>query len=1162
MVEYQKFCLEHYGMVVTAANKSKEIPPTNTITEVAFLKRRFVRKTIPDGSVQWVAPLELASIAKCMGFILPSNSVDKDTQLIESCISASRELVLHFDRERHHKFRTDICNLLGSKLNRDVSVLYKVFPTYEKIFASMFPSGGDNGETQNEYELQALNLTQLGDVTSAAVVVAECKPSDEYRRVVRESTNLPDLALVVREHLAIYKVRSLVLMVDINPLMNNFKNITRQFTNKQLIDNTPLPSNNNNRWKLNNNMHEAARIITHPATEAMDLEDLVCNPQMRYDPAISQAYKCRLALLRNIEAKRRTEEILVRNHRRLAARRLTRSKNLKVVTESTVGEMEDGPAIGERLGTNLQVSGAPPEQMSLLLQPSETSNGNNTQFALDDFFERPFSIYDSQFAVGTAPSVELEVWELWSNSEAVRMKMRNYTYFKGTLHVRISVTGTPFHYGRFMVSYYPYAGYNQILDALSTPIVAASRMPFIYHSQSSLKQMTIDINANQPLDVEIPFCSPKQAFSLMNYTGDAIIPAVAFVDFAVAGTLYIRAINPILLAMDSTDSPISINVMAWATNVELSVPTSTVVLTEGKAKKSVGGQKSKKTFSSETVSGKAAKGFWKAIEHDPKNSEYTDPGPLTQVSSVVADLGEKLSDVPFIGSFAQATGKIAGKLGQVFSMFGWSRPVVLEKPIFVKNMAYTNGATTAGSETTYKLSVDPKQETTVDPTIAGGIAEDELCFATLNSRESYLTSFSWTSADTALVDELFASQVMPTLCDSMINTAEDERFIQPTILGFTSIPFDYWHGDITFRFDIVCSKFHRGKLLITFEPNIYQRGLILSSPATFNQQNSLIIDIQEVQDVEFEIQWCSDWRWLPLPTQVWGGFKSPTFAMGDETTFSETSLGYISVTPLNELVQPVDNAPISVNVYVRSDRMEYAVPTSISMPTGRVYTESKNILVPTGDTSELDTIVNFGEKLASFRPLLKRYQVNTVVETDVTAGNVLFYNAPMYPAIQHGATFDTGSSNPNIYEYLRYAYFAMRGGFRYRFRVLGTTTNATWVTVNRDYADSSTPFGTYSVFPFDVLTIMGTGFEGGNAYHLMTNGGVEFEIPYYCNQNFMISPQQNYMTTSPAVSAPEYLGMSIQANVSGECIAVLETSTAEDFNFSRFLGAPYFVETI
>jgi len=906
-------------------------------------------------------------------------------------------------------------------------------------------------------------------------------------------------------------------------------------------------------------MHNAAKIAYHPATDAMNLEDLICNPQMRYDPSTSLAYKCRLAELRNVEAQRRTNDTMSRNHKRLAARRLARSKNLKVVTEATVGDMVDGPALGERLGTNLQVSGAPPEVMSLLPKPSETSNGNNTQFALDDFFERPFSIYDSQFAVGSSPEVALDVWELWSNSEAVRMKMRNYTYFKGTLHVRISVTGTPFHYGRLMVSYYPYPGYNEVLSELtSVGTLAASRMPFIYHSQSSATQMTIDINANQPMDVVLPFCSPKQAFSLMNYTSAAIIPSVPFDDFTIAGTLYIRAINPILLAMDAAESPISINVMAWMTDVELSIPTSTVILTEGKAKKSVGGKKSSKTFSSDTVTGTAAKGFWKAIEHDPAKSEYTDPGPLTQMSSVVADIGEKLSDVPFIGSFAQATGKIAGKLGQVFSMFGWSRPVVLEKPIFVKNMAYTNGATTAGSETTYKLTVDPKQETTVDPTIAGGMEADELCFATLNSRESYLTTFTWTSADVALVDELFVSQVMPTLCDSMLNTAEDERFVQPTILGYTSIPFDYWHGDITFRFDIVCSKFHRGKLLITFEPNIYQRGLILSSPATFNQQNSLIIDIQEVQECEFEVQWCSDWRWLPLPTQVWGAFKSPTFAVGDEVTFSETSLGYISVTPLNELVQPVDDAPIAINVYVRSDRMEYAVPTSVSMPVSRVYTESKNILVPTDDKSELDTIVNFGEKLASFRPLLKRYQVNTMEEVD-TAGGFLVYTAPLYPSIQHGVNFDTGSTFPNIYEYLRYAYFAMRGGMRFRFRPLGTYYSNTWVVVNRTYVDGSTPFGNWTTITKDPTPTLGTTFFGGNAYHLETNGGVEFEVPYYSNQNFMISPQQNYMTTSPSISEPYHLGFTVLSSVGDTSINVIETSTAEDFNFSRFLGAPFFV---
>merc|ERR1712007_377482 len=108
---------------------------------------------------------------------------------------------------------------------------------------------------------------------------------------------------------------------------------------------------------------------------------------------------------------------------------------------------------------------------------------------------------------------------------------------------------------------------------------------------------------------------------------------------------------------------------------------------------------------------------------------------------------------------------------------------------------------------------------------------DELCIGAISSRKSYIGTFVWTDEDLSMSQVLWNSTVSPNLgvalgsIPSLVDPTFDQNVFQDSALAFSSRPFTFWRGSINFTFEVVCSRFHRGKLLIRYEPNIRQYDL-------------------------------------------------------------------------------------------------------------------------------------------------------------------------------------------------------------------------------------------------------------------------------------------------------------------------------------------------
>jgi hypothetical protein len=178
--------------------------------------------------------------------------------------------------------------------------------------------------------------------------------------------------------------------------------------------------------------------------------------------------------------------------------------------------------------------------------------------------------------------------------------------------------------------------------------------------------------------------------------------------------------------------------------------------------------------------------------------EYQKPGPVSRVATQVAEIAQRVSDIPVIGPFAMATQIGANAVAGIASIFGWSRPVVIDDICRYKPHPAGEFATTDSKDTVDKLTLTSKQELTVDPRTVGLRDTDELTVAAIAKKESYLGRFYWDTSDAKDIT-LYTSGVTPSF-NSLINQTSPvvHKEVYPSAISFASSPFQYWSGSITF----------------------------------------------------------------------------------------------------------------------------------------------------------------------------------------------------------------------------------------------------------------------------------------------------------------------------------------------------------------------------
>lgn len=724
---------------------------------------------------------------------------------------------------------------------------------------------------------------------------------------------------------------------------------------------------------------------------------------------------------------------------------------------------------------------------------------------LENFFSRPIKIHEAEWSTSTNLGFDINPWALYFGNARVANRIANFNLMRSKLHVKVVINGNGFQYGRALVTYLPFDFYDSLTvnsTLVREDLVQASQQPRIF----------LDPTTSQGGELMLPF---------YNYWNYCSIPNEQWEEL---GQLYFRSLNTLKHANGANDV-VTISVFAWAEDVSMSVLTS--VEQDGLGPQS-------------------------GNEIDEVNEKGRISGPATAVAKVAG----AMSGIPYIGPFAQATEMTANTTASVAKMFGYCRPSVNKNPEPYRPYPASSLSLTNVGDGTAKMTIDEKQELTIDPRTTGLGGVDSLNIKEIAKRESYLTTFTWnigTSPETLL----WNMRLDP--CTWAQNVGPPTSYHFPAC-AMAALPFKYWTGSMKVRFQIVCSSFHKGRLKFVYDP-----GHFASNEYNTNYLN--IIDIADQTDFTIEI---ANGQNRTLLSHALPATNSVTemYSTTPYTSTADFGNGVLGVYVVNELTTPNStvNNDIEVNVFVSmGDDFEVFVPDDYfqyftfkqqifqqSGLEGALVSEAQNTAEPSApqqeesielgptksDNSDINRIFT-GEAIQSFRTLLKRYNLWSSIGLASNNNRLLAGRYSMFPYLRGnvaGAVDETASNEPYNYcntvllHWVTLAYSGWRGSIRYKLLPRGNLNASQRPTIyiqrhpvgeiEYDFTPVSPLAGTSTKLIRKNVVVENSNlpptvkpFSGvkGQVYQCgYLNPAVEFELPYYSPFRFTPGKEENH----------------------------------------------------
>lgn len=781
--------------------------------------------------------------------------------------------------------------------------------------------------------------------------------------------------------------------------------------------------------------------------------------------------------------------------------------------------------------------------------------------SLQNFFSRPIKIQSYNWGTGTILFESFNPWQdFWENPRVLN-RITNFNLLRCKLCVKIILNGNGFHYGRAIASYTPLHtadGFTKDRAFFLEDIVEASQRPHVY----------LDPTQSQGGTLCLPFVWQYNAMDVPDQ------------DWREMGEMIIHTLQTLKHANGATDS-VTVSVFAWAEDVVMSTPTAN----EPGALSPQSG------------------------EYDPQADEYG-TGVISKPAASIARAAGALATAPIIGAYAKATQIGANAIAAVANVFGYSRPIYVGdiepyKPTFLGNMANTNA-----TDTSNKLTLDMKQELTCDSRTMGLDGTDEMSIKSIATRESFLTSIAWNVSDTTEF-HLWSAEVNPQIWNDLL-VASVREYHMPACC-FAALPFKYWRGSMKYRFQIVASAFHKGRLKIVYDP---------SFPLTneYNTNYTRVIDLAEERDFTVEIGWGQQQAYLRKREML--GSTSPPWSYSTLTADAgDLANGIISMYVVNELTVPnsTANNDISINVFVScGDDIEFAAPdenhirdlswfTPQSGEYGEIYdTQSGEAEVADGHNTILESApmkpeidesmaatnlteadhtndIYFGDPIVSIRQLLKRYCFSQMIARNAINTTGMYLNDasrndfPRYRGyVSDGEHQVTTPVNPTTYQFsnntfLNYftpAFTCRRGGLRWKYHLISNRPEgkSNLTVIRNSSPEFSTGVGSVSL-ENDANNISKRAAQMRENFPSMVDGGyvtsadgnpvVEVELPYYRPQRFAFAKQSNLDFNRGTDSYyHDLLWMEQHSTEGSNNFIMAYSSVGEDYTLAFFTGAP------
>ncbi|APG78522.1 hypothetical protein 2 [Wenzhou picorna-like virus 12] len=641
-----------------------------------------------------------------------------------------------------------------------------------------------------------------------------------------------------------------------------------------------------------------------------------------------------------------------------------------------------------------------------------------------------------------------------------------------------------------MLSYQPLQNYRS-----STIYNDGTNRNFILYSQRP--RALIYPSLNEGVEMTLPFLWPYQ-----------YLHASLAQDFTDMGVLDLNYLTQLQSANGATGAGITLQFYAWAEDVVVTGPTVGLAL--------------------------------------QSQDEYVPNGTISGPASAIAGVASKLETLPVIGRFARATSIGASAVSSIAKLFGFTDvPQIGDVQAFQPKGVPMLASTEVGFPVE-KLTVDAKNELSIDPSIVGHSNQDELVISSIVGKESYLAQFAWDTTQGA--DTLLWNQAISPSTFYMASTSV-QNALYMTPLAFASTMFKYWRGDVILRFRVVCSQYHKGRMRISYDPDGYAAENIASDATSSTVVFNEIVDISSNTDVEVRIPFSQYLAWCQ--TDIASYMTPANSGMGAVSTFFHRrgyTNGSLVVRVSTALTAPVTTSTISVLIFVRgAENLEFAAPSLDGSDRLSVFPlQSDDEIVQRGEEGQDHVVVGapvsptdhlyltyMGEAVRSFRTLMRRKCLINILSPRGSSGDYCvvynrLYRMPfMFGYDPTGVETAKGLiatttdekfnwSQNNYLSYINQCFLGHRGSVNWVVvPVAGTGGNVpqymrvyrkpTATSMGQAYVSTGAPTN-YGQYWF-------TNSDNGSAGQVVGtrfNNAISFQMPYYSNRKFATNDPQSF----------------------------------------------------
>lgn len=509
---------------------------------------------------------------------------------------------------------------------------------------------------------------------------------------------------------------------------------------------------------------------------------------------------------------------------------------------------------------------------------STFNDGAVDNIALANWFSRPVVISSHIWNDGSHIDFEFFPWYEFFTNPSIKNKLYGYSRLRCNLHLKFLINGSPFQYSAVIASYKPLVDPNNALNDFSGGVINTTNVTRNGQLVGYSQRMNIELypQTSEGGVLTLPFIHHKNWMDL-SAIGDTFEN-----ELKKMGISNITSIVPLHNSSGTPGSDVTITVYAWATNVQLSGPA-----------------------------------------YELQADEYTDK-PVSSMASSVAAAAGMLSKVPIIGPYALATSIGATAVASIARIFGFSNVPTIANTMPYKNRTVGNLANTQVGEILEPLTLDPKNELSIDSRTVGYDGTDELLISNYAGRKSYFTVVDWLHTYTPGT-QIFTCYVTPELyqidtCNFQVSGIYKALSMVPAC--HAAQLFHRWRGPIKFTFKVLASRYCRGRLRIAYDPN----GNLNHNPIT---QINEIWDIGAASEFELVVPYMGSTAFKQTGILTNTAYHVPLFGGFGYTmpTYSDGRFnGVITIEVVNELAAPDPTDGVNIACYVSAPDIEFAEP--------------------------------------------------------------------------------------------------------------------------------------------------------------------------------------------------------------------------------------------